>query len=278
MTQFACHLPSCPRLFANPKGRRLHLISAHAYPKEYFFAVTNKGVGGLLKKWGEGASMVRGKWTPREPVINSTSKPQLPVDKETMRDSTTSSSTTMDIDDDSDDDQPFVEDDDDDSDLEEQYTKPQNTVPPTSRSGPAKPVASRNKMMLDDPEATPRPTNPSNLPPVHDLPALKSGTPTSSANTADSLAAGLSTLSLVPASVRFGRGGRGGFSGHHAPTPGAGHLDKQAQGNQPPAHGQAARNSEGTQATHTLRGRGGFHARGAPRARGSGRGRGGRGG
>lgn len=64
---FACHLASCPRLFSTPKTRRLHLIQAHGFPKEYFFAVTNKGVGGLLKKWGEGASLVRGKWSPREP-------------------------------------------------------------------------------------------------------------------------------------------------------------------------------------------------------------------
>lgn len=28
--------------------------------------MTNKGVGGLLKKWGEGASLVRGNWAPRE--------------------------------------------------------------------------------------------------------------------------------------------------------------------------------------------------------------------
>lgn len=48
-----------------PKARRLHLIQAHGYPKEYFFAVTNKGVGGLLRKWGEGASMVRKEWKPR---------------------------------------------------------------------------------------------------------------------------------------------------------------------------------------------------------------------
>lgn len=49
-----------------PKARRLHLIQAHAFPKEYFFAVTNKGVGGLLKKWGEGASLIRGSWKARE--------------------------------------------------------------------------------------------------------------------------------------------------------------------------------------------------------------------
>ena len=28
--------------------------------------MTNKGVGGLLKRWGEGASLVRNVWKPRE--------------------------------------------------------------------------------------------------------------------------------------------------------------------------------------------------------------------
>ncbi|OSX64577.1 hypothetical protein POSPLADRAFT_1180203 [Postia placenta MAD-698-R-SB12] len=63
---FACHVATCPRRFLTPKTRRLHLIEAHGYPKEYFFAVTNKGVGGLLKRWGEGVSMVRGQWKPRD--------------------------------------------------------------------------------------------------------------------------------------------------------------------------------------------------------------------
>ena len=59
-------MSSCPRVFANPKARRLHLISVHAYPKEYFFAITNKGIGGLLRRWGEGASLLRGQWRPRD--------------------------------------------------------------------------------------------------------------------------------------------------------------------------------------------------------------------
>ncbi|PIL25525.1 transcription factor [Ganoderma sinense ZZ0214-1] len=63
---FECHLVTCARTFSTPKTRRLHLIQAHGYPKEYFFAVTNKGVGGLLKKWGEGASMLRKPWKSRE--------------------------------------------------------------------------------------------------------------------------------------------------------------------------------------------------------------------
>ncbi|KAH9989897.1 hypothetical protein BJV74DRAFT_837498 [Russula compacta] len=68
---FACFLPSCPRMFANPKARRLHLIAAHAYPKEYFFAVTNKGIGGLLRRWGDGASLLRGPWRPRDSEENA---------------------------------------------------------------------------------------------------------------------------------------------------------------------------------------------------------------
>ncbi|GJE98617.1 hypothetical protein PsYK624_148510 [Phanerochaete sordida] len=95
---FACHLASCPKTFATPKTRRLHLIQAHGYPKEYFFAVTNKGVGGLLKKWGEGASLVRNKWAPREPGAATTNEvpayhtpshtpsAPAPVDRTTARD------------------------------------------------------------------------------------------------------------------------------------------------------------------------------------------------
>ncbi|KAJ7780246.1 hypothetical protein DFH07DRAFT_910630, partial [Mycena maculata] len=68
---FACHLATCNRMFATPKTRRLHLIQGHGYPKEYLFAVTNKGIGGLLKRWGEGASLIRGQWKTREPEPKS---------------------------------------------------------------------------------------------------------------------------------------------------------------------------------------------------------------
>ncbi|KAL0068391.1 hypothetical protein AAF712_004469 [Marasmius tenuissimus] len=57
--------------FATPKGRRLHLIQAHGYPKEYYFHVTVLGVGGLLKRWGEGASMIQ-EWKPRGSVVKDT--------------------------------------------------------------------------------------------------------------------------------------------------------------------------------------------------------------
>ena len=58
-------------MFANPKARRLHLIAFHSYPKEYFFAVTNKGIGGLLRRWGDGASLLRGPWRPRDSEGNA---------------------------------------------------------------------------------------------------------------------------------------------------------------------------------------------------------------
>ncbi|KAF8705401.1 zinc finger protein, partial [Rhizoctonia solani] len=46
-------------------GRRLHLIDAHGYPKLFFFAVTKHGVGGLLARYGEGATLIRKPWKPR---------------------------------------------------------------------------------------------------------------------------------------------------------------------------------------------------------------------
>lgn len=68
--QFECFVETCGRKFLTPKARRLHLIEGHSYPSEYFFAITNKGVGGLLNRWGEGVSLVRGKWKERSPSIS----------------------------------------------------------------------------------------------------------------------------------------------------------------------------------------------------------------
>ncbi|KIL69189.1 hypothetical protein M378DRAFT_176140 [Amanita muscaria Koide BX008] len=65
-----------------PKSRRLHLIEGHKYPKEYFFAVTNKGVGGLLQKWGEGASMIRKEWKAREAKGDNKADVEMDSDEE----------------------------------------------------------------------------------------------------------------------------------------------------------------------------------------------------
>ncbi|KAK2462737.1 hypothetical protein APHAL10511_005255 [Amanita phalloides] len=71
-----------------PKTRRMHLIQAHGYPKEYFFAVTNKGVGGLLRKWGEGASMIRKEWKPREQEQTTGEEMETEEDKDESEDDT----------------------------------------------------------------------------------------------------------------------------------------------------------------------------------------------
>ncbi|KAJ7132337.1 hypothetical protein C8R44DRAFT_773806 [Mycena epipterygia] len=151
---FACHLASCSRMFLTPKARRLHLIQGHGYPKEYYFAVTNKGVGGLLKRWGEGASLLRGEWKARD----SEAKP-APV-----RDSV------------------VVEEDDEDE---------EDDAP-----GPAAP-------------------NHGSDPPAG----------------VDSLADSLNALSLVPPSIRFGRGGKnGGFANdQQQPRGGRAHRGRGGQ-------------------------------------------------
>ncbi|KAJ7105115.1 hypothetical protein C8R43DRAFT_864234, partial [Mycena crocata] len=144
---FACHLASCSRLFATPKARRLHLIQGHGYPKEYYFAVTNKGVGGLLKRWGEGASLMRGQWKPRDAPTN---RPDSVV----------------------------VEEDDEEED--------QDAAPDT---------------------------------PLHRAAPVGEGV--------DSLADSLNALSLVPPSIRFGRGGKnGGFANDPQPRNGRPHRGR----------------------------------------------------
>lgn len=45
--------------------RRLHLIRTHHYPAEFFFSVTNHGIGELRQRYGASASLVRRRWTPR---------------------------------------------------------------------------------------------------------------------------------------------------------------------------------------------------------------------
>ncbi|KAJ7483155.1 hypothetical protein FB451DRAFT_1233510, partial [Mycena latifolia] len=155
---FACHLASCSRMFLTPKARRLHLIQGHGYPKEYYFAVTNKGVGGLLKRWGEGASLIRGQWKAREPATTAT--PSAPADSV------------------------LVEEDDEE----------------------------------EDEEATPL-HRPSQLQ-EHSM----------AGEGVDSLADSLNALSLVPPSIRFGRGGKnGGFANDQQPRAGRSHRGRGGQ-------------------------------------------------
>lgn len=53
-------------MFATPKLRRQHLIAAHHYPPEFFFSITNHGIGRLRELYGDSASLVRKTWKPRE--------------------------------------------------------------------------------------------------------------------------------------------------------------------------------------------------------------------
>ncbi|KAG8722144.1 hypothetical protein FRC08_006593 [Ceratobasidium sp. 394] len=150
---FACFLESCPRKFRTPKGRRLHLISAHGYPKLYFFAVTKHGIGQLLARYGEGATLIRKEWRPRAEGSND-------VKENANQDS-------------------------DEGDLHSDDDPVANTA--------AEPAVSKDERV---PNATPSP---------------KPQTPTGT-DTVDDLASSMRSLSLVPTSIRFGRGAkRSGF-------------------------------------------------------------------
>ncbi|XP_006461735.1 hypothetical protein AGABI2DRAFT_193132 [Agaricus bisporus var. bisporus H97] len=159
---FGCMVPTCDRLFQSPKARRLHMIEAHKFPKEFFFSVTNKGIGGLLQKWGEGASMVRREWKPREGEQNKHTKDEgggMTVDHN-------------------------EEEEVEDSSSEEEV----------------------KEVDMEESEKTPRPT----IKPLHPVsPPQDAKAKASASADVDALAEGVSSLSLVPSSIRFGRGGRG---------------------------------------------------------------------
>ncbi|CAA7269256.1 unnamed protein product [Cyclocybe aegerita] len=193
---FECHVPAptCGRSFLTPKARRLHLIQAHAFPKEYFFAVTNKGVGGLLKKWGEGASLVRKEWKPR----SKQQRDGANVHREDAR-----------MDEDEEEEDSEEQDEDDEILDEDEDTRDLDATP---RMQPR------------------RITSPGSSDRTH-----SNHTPHDNAGVA-ALTDSLNSLSLVPNSVRFGRGGktsgfapnnqvRGGKRGRGKPqTRGASHT------------------------------------------------------
>jgi len=68
----------------------MHLITGHSYPKEYFFSVTNKGIGGLLRRWGDGASLLRGPWRPRDTEGNAEGEDSLTEGEESFSPHSTS--------------------------------------------------------------------------------------------------------------------------------------------------------------------------------------------
>lgn len=171
---FACHLVSCPRLFQTPKARRLHLIQAHSYPKEYFFAVTNKGVGGLLKRWGDGASMIRGTWKPRD-------------NKNEGKDS--------------EDDEMVVDEEEEDEDSDEGEDEESSSG--DEQNGEATPKIRHHQELEEIPTARGAVS-----PPRRGNGAVQ----TAADHDVDTLANSMNSLQLVPPSIRFGRGGKnGGF-------------------------------------------------------------------
>jgi len=151
--------------------------------------VTNKGVGGLLKKWGEGASLIRKEWKAREEKGEGGKEGRGVggvVDMKSHRGTGAGGNGGMAVDDD---------DDDDEEEEEEEEEEP------------------------DDLEATPRMT-PRRTIGVHSPQSSLSSHPDThvashtDGSTADltNLTESLGSLTLVPSSIRFGRGGKsGGF-------------------------------------------------------------------
>ncbi|KAH8833043.1 hypothetical protein DL96DRAFT_1584430, partial [Flagelloscypha sp. PMI_526] len=152
---FRCFDKTCTKLFSSPKKRRLHLIQVHGFPKEYYFSVTNKGIGHLLKKWGDGVSMVRPAWKERPATVND-------------------------------------EEDGDVSPVEEDDEEEEIILHPSSRA-----------------------------------PKPQKQTPT---NGLEELEESMSTLSLVPPSIRFGRGAKRGARGSRGiPHARGGHTSSSSQ-------------------------------------------------
>ncbi|TBU39331.1 hypothetical protein BD309DRAFT_969932 [Dichomitus squalens] len=246
---FACHLATCTRKFSTPKTRRLHLIQAHGYPKEYFFAVTNKGVGGLLKKWGEGASLLRKQWKPREDDAIEEGEDEGEEDADA--DATEAESEAH---------AEAAGDDDDDEDeilLEKiQIVRPAGhatAAPETHTPGSpkkARRAKGKDKDKRSGAEVAAKPA----------------------AGDIDGLASSLDALSLVPTSIQFGRGAKrgalqGGRGRGHARrgSVGRGHDISDTQLDADVAHDDAAMDVDHAQAAPS-------HSRGQYLPRGGARG------
>jgi hypothetical protein len=138
--------------------------------RRYFFSITNYGIGGLLRKYGEGASLVRREWKPRS-------------------DSAPGEGNEADSDD----------DDDDEHDMSVEYA-------------PQLP----SKTISRDPPPHVPPPQPASSTATTASPQLRTTSKATATRTepedVDALAASMGSLSLVPPSVRFGRGAHGGFN------------------------------------------------------------------
>lgn len=175
-SQFACFDANCKNTFTTPKGRRLHLIDKHKYPPNFYFAITNKGIGGLLRRWGEGATLLRKEYNPSKKETGTETKDERHGESASL-----------------------IDEDSESEDL----------VLPKSEfaSGYHTPKA----FVAPSPTATARAQTPSErIQTEVDMDASPSETMRST--DVDDLANSMSSLALIPPAVHFGRGGvRGGF-------------------------------------------------------------------
>lgn len=134
--------------------------------------MTNKGVGGLLKRWGDGASMIRGTWKPRD---NKNQKH-------------------------SEDDEMVIDEDEEDEDSDE--GEDEDSSSGDEQNGEATPKIRHHQELEEIPTRT-----------AISPPRRGNGTvQTATDHDVDKLANSINSLSLVPPSIRFGRGGKnGGF-------------------------------------------------------------------
>lgn len=164
-------------MFTTPKGRRLHLIDKHKYPPNFYFSITNKGIGSLLRRWGEGATLLRKEHTPNKKGTESIDKkdedPTSPIDEDGESDDLVLPK----------------------SEFAAGYHTPKAFMAPSPtatariQTPPERFQAEARRMDVSSSEPEPAPST--------DL---------------DTLADSMSSLSLVPPSIHFGRGGvRGGF-------------------------------------------------------------------
>ncbi|TYJ51375.1 hypothetical protein B9479_008053 [Cryptococcus floricola] len=72
---FECFLPpeQCGKTFSTPKTRRLHMISKHKYPVQYFWSITNHGINEIARQDGLAISLIRPR-TDIHPSLSPTSK------------------------------------------------------------------------------------------------------------------------------------------------------------------------------------------------------------
>lgn len=137
--------------------------------------MTNKGVGGLLKKWGEGASLIRKEWKTREENDKGGKKGGVVDMNHRARDD------KMAVDDDED-------DDDEDEDEEEEEEEEEADLEATPRMLPRRTIGVHSPQLSSPPDGEGR------------------------SNDLTNLTESLNSLTIVPNSIRFGRGGKsGGF-------------------------------------------------------------------